>query len=124
MEDGKKVYKFYGKPGEDFQLGRARNEAALQAKEVMYVVESDLASSDASDEPKKSFASASRRKIIILRLGDRSLRHRLKIYSPRHSVKLSPPSARSNTTYGHQKWYSHIDYRWNLITITTIKFCN
>ena len=77
MEDGKKVYKFYGKPGEDSQLWRARTEAALEAKEVMHVVDSDLASSDASDELKRSIASA--RAIIIQGLGDRPLRHCLSV---------------------------------------------
>ena len=41
MEDNKRVYKFYGRPGEDFNLWSARTEAALEAQEVLIVVRND-----------------------------------------------------------------------------------
>ena len=74
MEDSKRIYKFYGKPREDFSLWCARPEAALAAKEVLLMVESDVfADGDAIDESvMRQVATA--RAILIQGLGDRPLR--------------------------------------------------
>ena len=42
MEDSKNIHKCHGNSGEDFHLWAARTEAALQAKEILYVIESDV----------------------------------------------------------------------------------
>lgn len=50
VEDSKKVYKFGGKYGEDFQLWLARTEAALQAKGVLHAVINDLLKEGGSEK--------------------------------------------------------------------------
>lgn len=73
MEDSKKIYKFYGKPGDDFQLWCARTEAALEAKEVLEMTQEDVLAGQAlSEEVKKKVATA--RAVLIQGLGDRPLR--------------------------------------------------
>ena len=42
MEESKKVFKFEGDPGEDYRIWEARTEAALEAKEVLPVVLTDV----------------------------------------------------------------------------------
>lgn len=55
MEDHKRVYKFYRRPGEDFNLWSARTEAALEAQEVLIVVRDDVVADRTQelDEPTK-----------------------------------------------------------------------
>ena len=76
MEDSKKVYRYFGKPGEDFHLWQARTEAALQAKEVLYVVESDILGTaedgNLTEGQRKDTAIA--RAVLIQGMGDRPLR--------------------------------------------------
>lgn len=74
MEDNKKVYKFYGKPGEDYHLWCARTDAALAGKDALDVVISDVLNQtgELSDEFRKKIATA--RAIVIQGLGDRPLR--------------------------------------------------
>ena len=98
MEEGKRVYKFYGKPGEDFHLWTARTEAALEAKEVLDVVTVDLLSSaEISDELSKKISKA--RAIIIQGLGDRPLRLCLSVKTDPYKMwsKLRDRYAVSNT---------------------------
>ena len=98
MEEGKRVYKFYGKQGEDFHLWTARTEAALEAKEVLDVVTVDLLSSaEISDELSKKISKA--RAIIIQGLGDRPLRLCLSVKTDPYKIwsKLRDRYAVSNT---------------------------
>ena len=44
MENNKKIYQFFGKPGEDFFLKSAWTVAALAAKEVLLMIENDVLS--------------------------------------------------------------------------------
>ena len=75
MEDSKRIYKFYGKSGEDFFLWTTRTEAALESKKVWSVVATDVIGdgSVAVDESTaESIATA--RAMIIQGLGDKPLR--------------------------------------------------
>ena len=74
MEVSKRFYKFFGRPGEDYQLWCARTEAALQAKEVLDVVLNDPFEAGAVEDEATLRAIASSRAIIIEGLGDRPLR--------------------------------------------------
>lgn len=76
MEDCRKCYKFSGNAGEDFQLWETRTEAALAAKEALFVVLSDVIgeAGDAglSDEQPKIVGQAWA--VLIQGLGDKPLR--------------------------------------------------
>lgn len=74
MEDWKKIFKFYAKAGEDFNLWIARTQAALVAKDVGHTIQSDLMGVEdtVSEENVKSIATACA--IIIQGLGDKPLR--------------------------------------------------
>lgn len=75
MEDNKKIYKFYGKLGEDFHLWAARTDAAMKSKEVYCPIESDLlldGMDSLSGEMKKAIADSCA--LVIQGLGDRPLR--------------------------------------------------
>ena len=73
MEDSKKVFKFFGKPGEDYQLWAARTQAALYEKGVGYVIENDLLTEgDVNDDIQKNICTACA--VIIQGLGDKPLR--------------------------------------------------
>ena len=73
MEDNKKIFKFFGKPGEDYQLWAARTQAALYAKDVGEVIENDVLSEGEVDtELQKKICSACA--VIIQGLGDKPLR--------------------------------------------------
>ena len=73
MEDNKRIYKFFGKPGEDYHLWAARTEAALESKEVLGIVQEDIiGAGPPDDEIQRRLSKA--RAIIIEGLGDRLLR--------------------------------------------------
>ena len=99
MEDNKNVYKYLGKPGEDFYLWAARTEAALESKDVLHVVTSDVLSQEGErmDEMKRCIATV--RAILIQGMGSRPLRLWLSAKdSPyRMWVKLKERYAVSNT---------------------------
>lgn len=70
IEDSKNVYIYYEKSGKDFHLWEARTEASLEAKEVKYVIQSDVfvTGEQLTKEQKKNAATA--RAILIQGLGD------------------------------------------------------
>lgn len=73
-EENKKIVKFHGKAGEDYQLWAVRTEAALQAKKVISVVESDAIGDGftaLAANVKEKIADA--RAIIVQGLGDKPL---------------------------------------------------
>ena len=74
MEDSKKVYKFYGRPAEDFHIWCCRTEAALEDKKALSMIHADpLESPDSvDDDARQKIATA--RAVIIQGLGDRPLR--------------------------------------------------
>ena len=74
MEENKKVYKFDGKPGEDFQLWAARTETALRAKKVYNTVMNDVvgANDELAQEMQEKVDEAC--EIIVRGLGDKPLR--------------------------------------------------
>ena len=74
MEDSKRIYRFFRKPGEDYHLWCARTEAALAAKEVMQVVETDVLTTDVPLTAEITKQVATARAVIIQGLGDRPLR--------------------------------------------------
>lgn len=73
MEESKRIYKFYGTPGENFSVWCATIEAAQAAYEVLLMVESDVfADGDAIEESVvKQVAMV--RAILVQGLGDRPL---------------------------------------------------
>ena len=99
MEDSKRLYKFYEKPGEDYHLWCVRTEAALAAKEVLHIVETDVVSTEQplSVEVAKQVATA--RAVLIQVLGDRPLRHCLSVKDSPHKMwrRLRDRYAVSNT---------------------------
>lgn len=99
MEDSKKVHRFFGKSGEDFHLWEARTEAALESKEVLYVLQSDVLDTETelTNEQKKHIATA--RAMLIQGIGDRPLRLCLsaKDNPQRMWVRLRERYAVSNT---------------------------
>lgn len=73
MEDPKRIHKFYGRSGEDFQLWAVRTQAALAAKEIVYTIESDVSAGlDVSAEDRKAVAQACA--VLIQGLGYKPLR--------------------------------------------------
>lgn len=74
MDEGKRIHKFFGKAGEDFQLWEARTEAALEAKDVLRVVSTDVYGNGEgiSEEDRQAIGKA--RAILIQGLGDKPLR--------------------------------------------------
>ena len=46
MEDSKEIHKFFGRPCEDYYLWAARTEAALDAKELQYLLKIDVSGGD------------------------------------------------------------------------------
>lgn len=75
MEDSKRIHKFYGKSGEDFFLWAARTEAALEAKKVWSVVETDVIGDGTVQLDTSVVESvATARATIIQGLGDKPLR--------------------------------------------------
>lgn len=73
MEDNKKVYKFFGKSGEDFHLWLRRTEAALEGKDVLHIIQDVHVSPEPlADDVRKEVAIA--RATVIQGLGDRQLR--------------------------------------------------
>ena len=76
MEDSRRIHKFYGKPHEDFQLWQVRTEAALQSKELLYVMEADAVGANypSTLSAESQLAIAQARAIIVQGLGDRPLR--------------------------------------------------
>lgn len=65
MEDNKGVYRFLGKPTEDFHLCCGRTKAALESKELLIIIEEDVVgkNDEVSDLDKKNVATA--RPILI-----------------------------------------------------------
>ena len=75
MEDSKRIYKFYGKSGEDFFLWATRTEAALEAKKVWSVVATDvIGDGTVATEENVVESIATARTMIIQGLGDKPLR--------------------------------------------------
>lgn len=75
MEDSKRIYKFYEKPGEDFFLWTTRTEAALETKKVLFVVTTDvIGNGTVALEESAAEAVATARAMVIQGLGDKPLR--------------------------------------------------
>ena len=75
MEDSKRFFKFAGKPGEDFEVWATRTEAALQAREVYSVVESDVVGNAEDDlDPDTLVTIAKARALIMQGLEEKPLR--------------------------------------------------
>ena len=74
MEDSKRIYKFYGRPAVDIFLWSGRTEAALAAKEVLPIIESDVLAGEEApgEEVLKQISTA--RAVMIQGLGYRPLR--------------------------------------------------
>ena len=66
MEDSKRFHKFYGRPGEDFELWAARTEAALQAQEVLDVVVQDYVGDDGQASDDETMLRVAKARAIIM----------------------------------------------------------
>ena len=86
MEDIRKIYKFEGEEGEDFQIWLARTEAALEAKDVLFVVIEDHMDGfvEVTSSVKLSIAKA--KATIIHGLGEKLLRLILTVKENPHSM--------------------------------------
>ena len=89
MEESRKVYKFEGEEGEDFQIWLARTEATMEPKDVLFVVieEHMDGSMELTSFVKLSIAKA--KATIIQGLGDKPLRPVLPAKeNPHRTMKL------------------------------------
>ena len=118
MEDNKKVFKFFRRTGEDYQLWAARTKAAFCAKEGGSTIETDVLSQDSvDDDSKKNIATACA--TIIQGLGDKPLRlclvgqndpykmwHRLR---DRYAVSNTATRVQTKLTYSGQSMGDFVD---------------
>ena len=73
IEDNRRIFKFYGKTGENYQLWAARTQAAICAKEVGNKIKANLLSGGpVDDDQRNEIATACA--IIIQGLGEKPLR--------------------------------------------------
>ena len=76
MEEVKKIYKFDGEEGEDYHIWAARTEAALEAKDVLSVVLTNMVEEESSEmiSPAVRLSVAKAKATIIQGLGNKPLR--------------------------------------------------